>query len=226
MGLTGDDTLPTQYYTFEQVYKMLLFEVSKEELILRLPNELKFLYISASKEAWKQIMLTKPLAKSIKRFAAELQSEVSEPYVIQGIDEFISYINTSIGKSFYQIYKEVTDQPIARLNKVTDEAASDELTPATEVDTFTLMGNYPNPFNPGTTIEYSLPQDSHVKVVVYNTLGQEIATLVNERQKRGINKVQWEGKNSQGQPVPSGNYFYRFEINGQIKATEKMVLVK
>lgn len=219
------DDLPTQYYSFKMVYQMLLFEISKKELILRLPAEIKFMF-PFKPERMKKRTLTRGLAKAIARFAGRIQGDVSEPYVIQGIDEFINYIKARVGKSFYQIYDEITDQPIATLNKVTDDAVSDELSPASELKTFKLMGNYPNPFNPGTIIEYSLPQDSFVKVDIYNTLGQKIVTLVNEKQRQGRNKVQWSGKNSQGQSVPSGNYFYLFEIDGQVKESGKMIRIK
>lgn len=219
------DDLPTQYYSFKMVYQMLLFEVSKAELILRLPAEIKFMF-PFKPERMKKRTLTRGLAKAIARFAGRIQGDVSEPYVVQGIDEFIDYINGSVGKSFYQIYDEITDQPIATLNKVTDDAASDELSPASDVKTFKLMGNYPNPFNPGTSIEYSLPEDSFVKLTIYNIRGQEIAILVNGNQQQGIQKIQWNGKNSLGQPVPSGTYFYRFEIDGQSKEMGKMILIK
>lgn len=218
------DDLPTQYYSFKMVYQMLLFEISKTDLILRLPGELAFMVVTLrSEEKMKKITLSDALAQSVTGFAESVRGDVSETYVIQGIDEFINYINTRVGKSFYEIYHEIMDQPIATLNKVNADIKSDEFK---EVETFTLMGNYPNPFNPGTTIEYSLPEDSFVKVVVYNTLGQEIALLVNEKQQKGIRKIQWDGKNSLGQLVPSGNYFYRFEIGGQIKKMGKMILIK
>ena len=88
------DDLPTQYYSFKMVYKMLLFEVSKQDLILRLPAEIKFMF-PFKPERMKKRTLTRGLAKAIARFAGRIQGDVSEPYVIQGIDEFINYINTS-----------------------------------------------------------------------------------------------------------------------------------
>lgn len=219
------DDLPTQYYSFKMVYQMLLFEVSKAELILRLPAEIKFLF-PFKRERLKKKTLSHGLAKAIERFATRIQGDVAEPYVVQGIDEFIDYINGSVGKSFYQIYDEITDQPIATLNKVTDDAASDELSPASDVKTFKLMGNYPNPFNPGTSIEYSLPEDSFVKLTIYNIRGQEIAILVNGNQQQGIQKVQWDGRNSRDQQVPSGEYFYKLQIDNQLNFTGKMTLIK
>jgi uncharacterized delta-60 repeat protein len=76
---------------------------------------------------------------------------------------------------------------------------------------FALEQNYPNPFNPATRIKYSLPKESFVTLRVYNVLGQEIVTLVNQTQKPGYVTVAWDGRNSFGQSVGSGLYFYRFE---------------
>ncbi len=72
------------------------------------------------------------------------------------------------------------------------------------VEMFTLEQNYPDPFNPTTTIRYQLPAASHVTLKIYNTLGQEVATLVNGPQESGYNSAVWSARN-----VASGLYFYR-----------------
>jgi len=77
--------------------------------------------------------------------------------------------------------------------------------------TFALHQNYPNPFNPETRIRYALPTASYVKLTVYNTLGQKVQTLVNEKQNAGYYDVQWNGKNNAGVQVSSGVYVYRLE---------------
>jgi hypothetical protein len=97
--------------------------------------------------------------------------------------------------------------------------------------TFTLFQNYPNPFNPSTRIEYALPVESSVTIKVYNILGQEVATLVNEQQLGGQHIVEWNGRSSNGLAMSSGVYFYRVEarpLGGQPSFTsvKKMVLVK
>ena len=84
---------------------------------------------------------------------------------------------------------------------------------------------YPNPFNPNTNIVYKLPEDSNVRITVYDILGTEIAILVNGTQNSGSNIVQWNATNDQGQPVPAGLYFYRIEA-GTFKQTKKMILLK
>ena len=90
---------------------------------------------------------------------------------------------------------------------------------------FELFRNYPNPFNPETRIEFSVPNEAFVRLSVYNTLGQEVATLVDEIQSAGYRSVIWGGRNSTGESVASGLYFYRLEA-GNIVLTEKMLLLR
>ena len=88
-----------------------------------------------------------------------------------------------------------------------------------------LHENYPNPFNPITTISYKLKENKHTKLVVYNTLGQQIYTLVDAPQAAGMHTVQWDGKNKNGQKVSSGMYFYRLTA-GSFVQTKRMMLVE
>jgi len=74
---------------------------------------------------------------------------------------------------------------------------------------FLLKQNFPNPFNGETNIIYSLPENRKVELTVYDILGTEIITLVNDFQAAGKFNVTWNGKNSYGTPMPSGIYFYR-----------------
>jgi hypothetical protein len=86
--------------------------------------------------------------------------------------------------------------------------------------TFALHQNYPNPFNPSTTISYDLPVRARVKLVIYNLLGQEVATLVNGEQEPGRYNVKFDARG-----LPSGIYFYRLEA-GKFVDVKKMILVK
>lgn len=83
-----------------------------------------------------------------------------------------------------------------------------------------LQQNYPNPFNPTTTINYSIPQTSHVVMKVYNSLGQEVSTLVDRRQSAGAHSIRWNAAN-----VSSGVYFYKIFVGSDVY-TRKMVLIK
>jgi hypothetical protein len=90
---------------------------------------------------------------------------------------------------------------------------------------FALKQNYPNPFNPSTTLKYQLPSATHVRVTVYNTLGVEIATLVNGIQDAGYFSITWDGRDNSGKSVSSGIYLYKMEA-GDYSAVRKMVLMK
>jgi WD40 repeat protein len=85
--------------------------------------------------------------------------------------------------------------------------------------------NHPNPFNPETTIEYSIKEDSNVQIEIYNIKGQKVQTLVNEIREAGYHSVIWNGKDSSGRPVASGIYFYKMKTDNYQKI-RKMVLLK
>jgi surface protein/predicted outer membrane repeat protein len=88
-----------------------------------------------------------------------------------------------------------------------------------------LRGNYPNPFDETTTIEYTLTEERPVTIGVYNILGQRVRTLVNAKKPAGLHRAQWNGTNRYGDRVGSGVYFYRIEA-GAFTASKKMVLVR
>jgi hypothetical protein len=88
-----------------------------------------------------------------------------------------------------------------------------------------LTQNVPNPFNPVTWIEYSLKEREHVVLSIYDLNGRLVRELVREVQPSGAHKVQWDGRNSRGEALASGVYFYRFEA-GQFLDTRKMLLLK
>ncbi len=91
---------------------------------------------------------------------------------------------------------------------------------------FSLAANYPNPFNPQTTIQYALPQAAAVGLTVYNVLGQPVRTLVAEHQAAGRYAVEWDATNDSGQSVSSGMYFYRLQAGGDFLDIKKMLLLK
>jgi hypothetical protein len=90
---------------------------------------------------------------------------------------------------------------------------------------FSLSQNYPNPFNPQTSISYALPGDAHVRLSVYNVLGQKVAQLVDQLQTAGYKTVWWNGTDQRGDQVASGVYFYRLETE-EFSQIRKMMLVK
>jgi hypothetical protein len=122
------------------------------------------------------------------------------------IKEHIKLVNADIKKVFGS-------------DKVTGSGNINNLIP-TE---FNLSQNYPNPFNPVTKINYDLPKDGRVKLVIYDILGREIRTLVNELKQAGRYTVEFNGTQ-----FASGVYFYWIQVEGgkTYTSVKKMVLVK
>ena len=89
---------------------------------------------------------------------------------------------------------------------------------------FALGQNYPNPFNPSTLIPYQLPTAGHVRLEVFNLLGQRLATLVEGMRSAGVHTAQWDATDTAGRAVGAGVYIYRLSSGGQT-ATRRMVLV-
>jgi hypothetical protein len=88
------------------------------------------------------------------------------------------------------------------------------------IKAYSLSNNYPNPFNPSTTISYSVPEIEFVTLKIYDVLGNEIATLVNEEKELGSYEVEFYGTG-----IVSGIYFYRLQA-GSFVETKKMILMK
>ena len=110
----------------------------------------------------------------------------------------------------------------------TDEYGSiSDVDDTPDARTAQLFQNHPNPFNPTTTIKYSLPagSDVHVKLVVFDARGYAVRTLVNEVQQPGPQQVMWDGRDNGGRPLGSGVYLYRLNA-GQHQIIRKMVLLK
>ncbi len=120
-----------------------------------------------------------------------------------------------VGKVYFD------DLTIQKISGLTAVNGMNGLVPAT----FMLYQNYPNPFNPSTRISYFLPNATNVKVLIYDILGREVKSLVNDYQASGTHNVVWNGDNNFGGKVASGVYIYRVVAGNNI-ATKKMVLLK
>jgi len=90
---------------------------------------------------------------------------------------------------------------------------------------FELQQNHPNPFNPTTTIRYTIPQNVPVRLQIFDVKGRLVRTLVDENQQAAFYKMEWNGRNNRGQQVSSGVYFYRLRA-GSFTETRKMMLLK
>ena len=113
---------------------------------------------------------------------------------------------------------------LSQLLKYTSDDDDDDPETIPEKFEFSL-GNYPNPFNPETIIRFSIPEDSNVKLEIFNIRGQRVRTLVNENLMRGNHQAVWNGIDENGRSVGSGIYMYRLQSEKQTM-TRRMVLLK
>ena len=139
----------------------------------------------------------------------------------------ITFDTNSVETGSYQCDIIITDNlrnetivPVTLTVNATD--ANEDLLPQVTK----LSGNYPNPFNPSTTIKYGLKADADVELVVYNIKGQRVKSLVNEHQTAGYKTALWNGKDDNNQAVSGGIYFYKFRADGKHTSTKKMLLLK
>jgi len=119
-----------------------------------------------------------------------------------------------------------------------NNAGPDVIVPVTMVVTDTLfvaleiipeelnLINYPNPFNPSTTIEFSIQNDSKIELSIYNIMGQKIKTLAQNEFKKGDHSIIWNGDDESNKPVSSGVYQYNLKVNGKTRVVKKCLLIK
>jgi hypothetical protein len=174
-----------------------------------------------------------PVVNSSKAAAGELYFANAQP---RGGNGEVTVLNAGfrvIGKQGMSGLFELSVESLAAARTFVDLmpwldlTAADYLTfDVVEVpETFGLDQNYPNPFNPETTINYQLPEESRVRVAVYNLLGQQVRILVDKEQPAGRYTVLWDGRNRFGQGMSSGLYIVRMNA-GNFVADRKMLLLK
>ncbi len=129
----------------------------------------------------------------------------------------------TVGITWLDDDAQVTFDSEVAVNENAPQSLSAEI--GTVPDEFVLHENYPNPFRNETTIEYELPEATHVRIVVYNVLGQEVGVLVDEEQNAGRYDVSWDGRSITGTPVSSGVYIYRIEA-GDFTDTQRATRVR
>lgn len=93
-------------------------------------------------------------------------------------------------------------------------------------EVFSLDQNYPNPFNPETTIRFNVPEVSKVKLKIFNNLGQEVRQLTSKTYQPGAYQIQWDGRDSRGNVLATGMYYYQMETSKGFRNVKKMMLVK
>ena len=118
------------------------------------------------------------------------------------------------------------DNPNSRVSTTTDESGSfslslnDLVLPRSNA----LGQNYPNPFNPSTLIPFEISEGGHVRLDVFNILGQRVVTLIDEPRRAGLYKAQWDATDAAGRPVGTGVYIYRL-TTGNWQEARKLVLI-
>jgi hypothetical protein len=138
---------------------------------------------------------------------------------------------TSEATDYQYLDASVTDGQ-TYIYRLTDVSYTGERTSHQEISimvdlpkSFALLGNYPNPFNPETTIRFQIAEKGRVKLVIYNLLGQQVRTLIDTELKPGFQEIRWDGRDNTGLHTASGAYIYRLSQDGQVKA-KKMLLVR
>jgi len=150
----------------------------------------------------------------------------NDEIIAEGVTE-MSYSDEVVTPGTY-IYSVVGIFSVGETNileieiEITTSVDEDEISIPLTTD---LHGNYPNPFNPETTIHYSLDREAEVKIEIFNITGQHLATLVDERHSPGEYSAIWTGKDKQGRKVGSGIYLYRMK-SGRYTSTKKMMILK
>jgi hypothetical protein len=118
--------------------------------------------------------------------------------------------NTEIEDNFPQ-YKSIM---------IVENLEADEVLPIVQFN----LKNYPNPFNPSTTISFTLTQESPVKLEIYNSKGQRVKTLINQQIDAGLHEIIWYGKDENDNPIASGMYFYKLTVNSFTRIKKTMLL--
>jgi flagellar hook assembly protein FlgD len=179
------------------------------------PNtELDFVYEPIAYNVYKD----GELVKTINQLSQRNYTENNLPN-----GEYLYWVTTLYSPEGTQI--ESTPSNVVKIVIDVSTSEDDHSTPTIKT---TLRGNYPNPFNPSTSIRFTVSDEhsnQHVSISIYNIRGQKVRNLVNDEFSPGEHSVVWNGTDETGKNVSSGVYFYRMSAKGYT-ATEKMILVK
>ncbi len=195
--------------------KLLYLEISitGEKSGVSLPNQ--YYYLENDKETFIRLPLSNILP--FLNFMSYSIDDFTPFYVDANSNPDLNGIRKAVEGDFLSIYARHFST-IGIGFKITDPTSVNSVN-VTPVD-YSLSQNFPNPFNPTTTINYSILNAGATKLAVYNSLGQEIKTLVNENQSAGSYNINFDASN-----LPSGMYFYTL-TSGNFSKTSKMILMK
>jgi len=187
------------------------------------PGDTFYVYLSLSQggQPFDRTSDVPVLLGASSRTIVESAANPGESYFFDGIQwiDFYTYQFSNVqwdGTANFCIKALATDRP------PTGMVPYDGTCPGT----FRLEQNYPNPFNPATTIGYQIAEISNVELTVFDITGKKVCTLVNEKKPAGSYQVQWDGRNSEGNMVSSGIYFYVLRAGNEISSAKRMILMK
>ena len=191
-------------------------------------DQITYQLYTGLREGFNTILLTQPLKIEFGSVFVSYERFSSSPYLSKDTTQIVS--KTTYYKSG-DVWSEVTDYN-AMINAYIDTSGNEPVGIRTEpeviADTYQLGKNYPNPFNPETTIPVMVPikgTKNPVRLEIYNILGQKIAELYNGSLNPGLHHFKWNGLNNAGQHVGSGIYIY--QLTGEsIRLSKRMLLIK
>ena len=134
-----------------------------------------------------------------------------------------TFNSTNIDLAYLIYFTGGSDTAVGVINMTKDNATAVQ-TVNVNPNEYRLYQNYPNPFNPTTNITFSLAQEAHVRINIYNVIGEKVSTLINDNLSAGVHRVQFKAS-SNGNRLASGIYFYSLETPNY-KAVRKMILMK
>ncbi len=228
--ITGD-ALPWEFpfppFTYDTAYVYTLFENEKVKVFSKSSQSIRAIYLlftytgtvdNLNLRADMDIKFT----DTEDRLKVLLWSLQGKTIPADSVELFAFDINGEVNL----ISVEVADSLARKMNYIISQSVDvPEQDPSSHPTKFQLFPNYPNPFNPATTIEYFLPKNAWVNLSIYNLLGQKIKTLINEHQKRGLKAIKWDGEDENGNKLSSGVYFYKLKTKDFVQS-KKMLLIK
>jgi len=210
MGVQGDATLPVELTSFE------LLETRNDGITLQWVTESEINNLGFNLDRKTPITDWSQIASYVTHPALQGQGSVSHQTIYTFTDNTVQE-----NESYDYRLSDVDYYGNVEYHSLQLMGVSSSNTP----EQFILFSNYPNPFNPVTTIRYDLSEESFVDITIYDMLGNIVNNLVNTNQSSGYKSVQWDATNNQGEPVSAGVYLYKIQA-GDFADTKKMILLK
>lgn len=233
---TNNGTNWMQTYLGYAIYRVVLCLAVKENYIFAGTDNYGVFYSSNNGINWTQTVLNNFSVLSIKTNSNYLfvgATSYSSGGVYLSSNNGVSWILRNQGLNPFNIWSLITTSQyiFAGTDSSVWRRSLSEIIGIQKISTnipdkFSFSQNYPNPFNPTTSIRYKVESRKFIRLIVYDILGKEIATLVNEKLNAGEYEVQFPNEQLTNVQLPSGVYFYSLFAEGNLIETKKMVLLK